>query len=120
MEKGKGLGDLKWVHDEGSLHGAMVNADRRFRLQGADSNSVLARFAGSSGGVSEFGMLEVYPQAATAFGTADKVDWCGLVLLTAVSVYAREERHREKKSKVKSKFEGVSLVGDLLGITGGI
>lgn len=107
---------LQWVHDEGTMHGAMVNADRRFRLE--NDNEVLARFAGSSGGVSEFGMLEVYPSSLDD-DMQPKVDWCGLLVLTAVSVYAREERHREKKGKTKSKLEGVGLVGDLLGIATG-
>lgn len=119
----------------------MVNADRRWRLEPLDDDDddknapkkattaprILARFAGSSGGVSEFGMLEVYKEenaplhaAGGGFGNDDIVDWCGLVILTAVSIYAREERHREKKDKVKSRFEGVGMVGDLLGIAGGV
>lgn len=123
-------GELMWVHDGGSLHGAVVNADRRFRLEQnggehADSSKpkVLARFAGSSGGVSEFGMLEVYSSSFGPSGgtrRAQGVDWCGLLVLTAVSVYAREERYREKKGKAKGRLEGVGIVGDLLGIAGGI
>lgn len=44
----------------------------------------------------------------------------GLLMLTAVCVYAREERHREKRGKVKSKFEMVSGLGELIGLVGGI
>lgn len=95
----------------------MVNADRRFRFVQEGSVQILARFAGSSGGVSEFDILEVYP-ADQADGH-QRVDRCGLLVLTAVSVYAREERYREKKGKAKSKLEGVGLFGDLIGIAAG-
>lgn len=122
-------GVLRWVHDAGGLHGGTVNAERRFRLEsvakgekGDEGQSVLARFAGASGGVSEFGMLEVYGGGLSSEeGGEDGVgDWCGLLVLTAVCVYAREERHREKRGKVKSKFEVVSGFGELIGLVGGI
>lgn len=107
---------VRWVHDAGSLQGATVNAERRFRLEEeGGEKGVLARFAGASGGVSEFGMLEVYSD-----GLSGARDWCGLLVLTAVCVYAREERHREKQGKVKSKFEAVSGFGELVGLVGGI
>lgn len=119
---------LRWVHDSGSLHGGMVNAERRFRLESVggkgkeeeDKKSVLARFAGASGGVSEFGMLEVYGGGLSSGEGDGGDDWCGLLVLTAVCVYAREERHREKRGKVKSKFEVVSGFGELIGLVGGI
>lgn len=129
-------GVLRWVHDAGSLHGGTVNAERRFRLESVtkgakggekEEKSVLARFAGASGGVSEFGMLEVYGGGLSISeegGGGGKEgrggDWCGLLVLTAVCVYAREERHREKRGKVKSKFEVVSGFGELIGLVGGI
>lgn len=128
-DQGKKGGELlRWVHDAGSLHGGMVNAERRFRLEGGKEKSVLARFAGASGGVSEFGMLEVYGGGGRGRGRGegglgnddDGGDWCGLLVLTAVCVYAREERHREKQDKVKSKFEVVSGFGELVGLVGGI
>lgn len=126
-------GVLRWVHDAGGLHGGTVNAERRFRLEsaakgakggGEEGKSVLARFAGASGGVSEFGMLEVYGGGLSSDADGKDVggggDWCGLLVLTAVCVYAREERHREKRGKVESKFEVVSGFGELIGLVGGI
>lgn len=115
---------MRWVHDAGTLHGGRVSADRWLRLEGegdggSNSGAVLARFAGSSGGVSEFGVLEVYA-ADEEEGEEKGGDWCGLLVLTAVCVYAREERYREKKGKVREKWEVVGGVGDLLGIVGGI
>lgn len=65
-------------------------------------------------------MLEVYPAAADQADGHQRFDWCALLVLTAASVYAREERYREKKGKAKSKLEGVGLFGDLIGIATGM
>lgn len=66
-------------------------------------------------------MLEVYASHFDSVGRNERhVDWCGVLVLTAASAYAREERHREKKGKTKSRFEGVGIVEDLLGVAGGI
>lgn len=126
MDDGEGKRVLRWVHDAGSLYGGTVNAERGFRLESVtewgakggekEEESVLARFAGASGGVSAFGMLEVYGGELSSEEGGEKDgggggDWCVLLVLTAVCVYAREEGHREKRGKVKSKFEVVSGFG---------
>lgn len=125
MAQGAATNAMRWVHDAGTLHGGRVSADRRLRLERDGDGererdgAVLARFGGSSGGVSEFGVLEVYAEEEEE-EKKQGGDWCGLLVLTAVCVYAREERYREKKGKVKEKWEVVGGVGDLLGIVGGI
>jgi len=51
---------------------------------------IVARFAGAETGINEFGVLEIYKEQV-----ARDRDWCGLLVLTAVCVYAREEKSRE-------------------------
>jgi len=83
---------FRWLHDVEAL-GGRTTANRRLKLEDADG-TVVARFAGAATGVSEFGMLEIYSE-----GIVHDVDWCGLLVLTAVCVYAREERNREKSAR---------------------
>ena len=107
------LKDARWVHD--SLPGR-TKSEGRLKLE--NGNGILARFAGAGGSVSEFGMLEIYDQGVAARDAG--VDWCGLVILTAVCVYLREERHREKQAKVKGGVGVLGGVGDVLGLVGGV
>lgn len=100
--------DLKWVHDADG--GGRTTADRKLKLVDADG-VVIARFAGSATGLSEFGLLEVYEDRA-----ARDIDWCGLVVLSAVCVYAREERNREKNRKAKNVAGFVGTWGGLLSV----
>jgi hypothetical protein len=101
-----GLGEYKWTHD----HDSITGANKRLKL--IDENvdgRVLARFGGAQMSVSEFGVLEVYDQ-----GVANDQDWCGLCILTAVCVFAREERTRERKKKANGVVGTVSNWGGLL------
>ncbi|KAF2475271.1 uncharacterized protein BDR25DRAFT_310686 [Lindgomyces ingoldianus] len=100
-----GLGKYKWMHDLESITGV----DRRLKLVDEQSGAVLARFGGSQKGISEFGVLEVYDYKVTG-----DQDWCGLLILTAVCVFAREERSREKRKKVGSVAGAVGNWGGLL------
>ncbi|KAF2250013.1 hypothetical protein BU26DRAFT_518481 [Trematosphaeria pertusa] len=98
------LGKYKWVHD----HEALTSADKRLKLVEESSGAVLARFGGAQG-VNEFGVLEVYD-----WRVAQDQDWCGLCVLTAVCVYAREERTRERKKKANGIVSAVGNWGGLL------
>lgn len=98
---------LKWMHDAEAL-GGRTSPDRRLKLVDSDKN-IIARFAGAATGVSEFGMLEVYSENATR-----DIDWCGLLVLTAVCVYAREERNREKSQKANHVAGFIGNWGGLL------
>jgi hypothetical protein len=104
-----GLGRFTWMHDHESLTGG----DKRLKLveDGDESGAVLARFGGAQQGqgVGEFGVLEVYDAKV-----AGDQDWCGLCILTAVCVYAREERSREKKKKANGVVSAVGNWGGLL------
>lgn len=101
--------EAKWVHDSPS---GSTKSDGRLKLE--DGNGVLARFAGAGDSVSEFGRLEIYQQ-----GQADGVDWCELVILTAVSVYLGEERQREARNKSRRGTRALGNVGILLSVLGG-
>lgn len=94
----------KWEHD----HASLTDSARRLKLVDA-SGGVLARFGGGRGGMSEFGVLEVYDESV-----ARDLDWCGLCILTAVCVFAREERAREKKKKADGVVGVISNWGGLL------
>ncbi|KAF2653606.1 hypothetical protein K491DRAFT_694552 [Lophiostoma macrostomum CBS 122681] len=100
-----GLGRFKWTHDHESLTGG----DKRLKLVDEDSGTILARFGGAQQGVGEFGVLEVYDAKV-----AGDQDWCGLCILTAVCVFAREERSREKKQKANGLVSAVGNWGGLL------
>ncbi|KAF2119386.1 hypothetical protein BDV96DRAFT_344564 [Lophiotrema nucula] len=100
-----GLGKCKWTHDLDSLTGS----DKRLKLVENGSGAVLARFGGAQNGMSEFGVLEVYDQRV-----ARDQNWCGLCILTAVCVFAREERSRERKKKINGVVGTVSNWGGLL------
>lgn len=99
------LGSFKWMHDHDSITGAA----RRLKLVDEASGSVLARFGGGAKGIGEFGVLEVYDQRV-----ARDQDWCGLCILTAVCVFAREERSRERKKKANGVVGAVGNWGGLL------
>lgn len=102
--------DVKWVDDSRS---GSRTSDGRLKLEDGNGNA-LARFGGSGGSGNEFGMLEIYDhgQAATNIG----VDWCGLVILTGVSVYLREVRRREKAKKRANDLGAMgSIMGSLTG-----
>jgi hypothetical protein len=97
----------RWARDEGAI-GVPTTASRRLQLVDGEGN-VVARFAGASAGVSEFGVLEVYSGRA-----AEDTDWCGLLVLTAVCVYAREERNRERSEKRSNVVGWIGNWGGLL------
>lgn len=99
---------LRWAHDLDSV-GGHTSSDRRLKLVEEQSKEVVARFAGASSGISEFGLLEVYNQQL-----AGDQEFCGLVILTAVCAYAREERSREKRKKANSVAGAVGNWGGLL------
>ncbi|KAF2258938.1 hypothetical protein CC78DRAFT_537439 [Lojkania enalia] len=99
------LGKFKWMHD----HNSITGSERRLRLEDESSGATLVRFGGAQKGLSEFGVLEVYDQRV-----ASDQDWCGLCILTAVCVFAREERSRERKKKMNSVVGAVSNWGGLL------
>lgn len=103
------LKDVKWVHDPPS-HNKIPG--RRLKLEDGNGD-VLACFSGAYGGGSEFAMLEIYYQGQAAAEVG--VDWFGLVILTAVSVYLREERLREKGGKSKSRSSALGNAGNFLG-----
>ncbi|KAJ4299386.1 hypothetical protein N0V90_004631 [Kalmusia sp. IMI 367209] len=79
----------QWSHD----HTSVTDSARRLKLEDSASGAVLARFGGGHN-MNEFGMLEVYDPRV-----AQDMDWCGLCILTAVCVFAREERVREMRKK---------------------
>jgi hypothetical protein len=100
-----GLGKFKWTHD----HDSLIGADKRLKLVDEDSGAVLTRFGGGQKSMSEFGVLEVYDAKV-----AGDQDWCGLCILTAVCVFAREERSRERKKKANGIVSAVGNWGGLL------
>jgi hypothetical protein len=99
------LGKFRWTHDEQSV----TRSSRRLKLVENASGAILARFGGAESGVSEFGVLEVYDPRV-----AYDQDWCGLCILTAVCVFAREERYRERRTKMNGVVGNVSNWGGLL------
>lgn len=100
-----GLGKFKWTHDQDSVTGA----NKQLKLIEENTDAVLARFRGSHQGISEFGVIEVYD-----LRVANDQAWCGLCLLTAVCVFAREERSRERKGKISGAVEKATFWGGLL------
>ncbi|KAF2815895.1 uncharacterized protein BDZ99DRAFT_457840 [Mytilinidion resinicola] len=103
----QGHPNLKWEHDADG--GGRTSPDRRLKLVEEGSDGVVARFAGAETGVSEFGVLEIYKEQMVR-----DLDWCGLLVLTAVCVYAREERSREKNKKANDVAGLVGNWGGLL------
>ncbi|KAF2643683.1 hypothetical protein P280DRAFT_477163 [Massarina eburnea CBS 473.64] len=98
------LGTFKWEHDHDSITGAA----KRLKLVD-EQGTVLARFGGTGQTANEFGVLEVYDGKLAA-----DENWCGLVLLTAVCVFAREERSRERKKKANGVVGVIGNWGGLL------
>jgi hypothetical protein len=105
--------ELTWKHDAEAL-GGRTSSTRKLKLVGEGSDDVIARFAGAEMGVSEFGVLEVYQDRAS-----HDSDWCGLLVLSAVCVYAREERNREKAKKANNIAGFIGNWGGLLTIGAG-
>ncbi|KAH8887520.1 hypothetical protein GQ53DRAFT_826943 [Thozetella sp. PMI_491] len=99
--------DFRWMHDTTAV-GGRTTPDRRLRLEDGEGR-VVARFAGAETGISEFGLLEIYSESA-----ARDIDWCGLLVLTGVCVYAREERNREKAKKLNNFAGFIGNWGGLL------
>lgn len=99
-----GLGKFKWTHD----HESITGANRKLKLIDEGTGAVLARFGGGQN-VNEFGVLEVYD-----WNVARDQNWCGLAILTAVCVFAREERNRERKKKANGIVSAVGNWGGLL------
>ncbi|KAF2732899.1 hypothetical protein EJ04DRAFT_607085 [Polyplosphaeria fusca] len=100
-----GLGKFQWTHD----HESITHSEKRLKLVESSSGAILARFGGAENGVSEFGVLEVYDPKV-----AYDQNWCGLAILTAVCVFAREERNRERKKKRDGVTTSVVNWGGLL------
>jgi hypothetical protein len=69
---------------------------------------VIARFGGG-GGLDEFGVLEVYDRRVAA-----DVNWCGYCVLTAVCVFAREERIRKIRERSRRAVSKAGSWGGLL------
>lgn len=99
------LGNFKWTHDQDSITGAA----KRLKLIDESNGNVLARFGGTGSGANEFGVLEVYD-----WKMAQDLNWCGLCILTAVCVFAREERTRERRKKANGIVGAVGNWGGLL------
>lgn len=85
--------DVEWAHDP--LAGGTA-PHGRLKLEDREGN-VLARFAGAGGRVGELGMLEIYHQGQAVADAG--VDWCGLIIFTALCAYLREERLAEAKKR---------------------
>lgn len=105
-QRHRGHRGYRWAHDDEALG----SADGRLKLEDADGG-VVARFGGADAGVSEFGVLEIYDARAAG----DQV-LCGLLVMTGVCVYAREERSRERRRKVNDAVGNISNWGGLLAL----